>query len=148
VQLAATREIARPAAEVFAFLADASNNPRWQRGMVSCEWTSPRPIDIGSTYRQTARFMGRTIRSTFAVTEFEPGRRIRIETIESTFPIQVTRSVTPLGESSCRVSAEITGGPQGWMRSLSGLMARRAQKSVDADYDRLVGLLEGDPGEE
>jgi hypothetical protein len=131
---------------VFEFLADASNNPRWQRGMVSCEWNSPGPIRIGSTYRQTARFMGRTIVSTFVVSEFEPGRRIRLETTESTFPIQVTRTVTPVDESSCRASAEITGDPEGWLRLLSGLMRGRAQRSVDGDYDRLVELLQGAGG--
>jgi hypothetical protein len=33
--------------------------------------------------------MGKNIKSSFVVTEFEPGRRIAIETVESTFPIQV-----------------------------------------------------------
>ncbi len=42
--------IARPAEDVFAFLADAENNPRWQRGMRSCRWTSDGPIDVGSTF--------------------------------------------------------------------------------------------------
>lgn len=42
---------------------------------------------------QHARFLGRDIRSTFVVTECEPGRLIAIKSVESTFPIQVERRV-------------------------------------------------------
>lgn len=142
MRMSAERTIMRPAEEVAEFFFDASNNPKWQKGMVSCEWVSEPPIRVGSTYAQLARFMGRDVRSTFVVTDFEPGRSIRIETIESTFPIQVERRVEPIDDSSSRVTAEITGGPEGGlMKMLSPLMAGRAQKSVDNDYDRLVQLL-------
>lgn len=111
--------------------------------MVSCEWTSEPPISVGSTYTQRARFMGRNVVSSFVVTDFEPGRRIAIETTESTFPIQVERRVEPVDEGSCQVSADITGGPdKGMMKLMAPLIQRRAQKSVDADYDQLVQLLE------
>jgi hypothetical protein len=141
MRLTATREIHRPAAEVFEFFSDASNNPKWQDGMVSCEWTTPPPIGLGSVYEQHARFMGRDVKSVFRVTEYQPGVAIGIETIESTFPITVHRSVEPTGPSTCRVHAEIGGGPTGFLKLLAPLMKGRAQKSVDADYDRLVELL-------
>lgn len=139
--MTATRTIARPAPEVFEFFADASNNPAWQKGMQGCEWTTPGPIGVGSVYRQTASFLGRPVISVFEVTEFEPGFKIRIETVESTFPIQVTRTVTPINAERCEVSAHITGEPPGpkWLTPLAGKIA---QRSVDADYDRLVTLLE------
>ena len=143
MRLTAARTVNRPAGEVFEFFSDASNNPRWQNGMVSCEWTSEPPIAVGSTYTQRARFAGRDVISEFEVTEFEPGRKIRIETTKSTFPIQVTRTVEPIDDTTCQVVAEITGGPEsGPMRWLAPLMEKRAQKSVDTDYDRLVQLLE------
>jgi hypothetical protein len=141
MRLAATREINRPADEVFAFFADASNNPKWQEGMVSCEWTTPPPIGVGSVYEQHARFMGRDVRSVFRVTEFVPGQSIKIETVESTFPITVHRRVESTGPDSCRIHAEIGGGPEGFLKLLTPLMSGKAQKSVDEDYDRLVDLL-------
>jgi hypothetical protein len=137
MDLSAKREIARPADEVFSFFADASNNPKWQKGMISCEWTSTHPIGKGSTYQQRARFMGRQIVSNFVVTEFEPGRLIAIETTESTFPIRVVRRVEPIDDASCRVSADISGGPDNWLiRLIRPLVEKKAQTSVDADYDR------------
>ena len=141
MKLQVERTINRPAPEVFDFFADASNNPIWQTGMKSCTWTSEGAIGVGSTYRQEAEFMGRPIVSIFEVTEFEPGRRIRVETIESTFPIQVTRTVDPIDESSCLVRADIAGGPGGVMKVFSPLTDRMATKSINADYDRLVAHL-------
>lgn len=141
----ATRDIARPAAEVFEFFSDASNNPLWQKGMRSCHWTSEPPIAKGSTYAQHARFMGRDIRSTFVVTSYEPGRLIAIKSVESTFPIQVERRVVSTGQGSSQVSARIRGGPErGFFQLLEPLMAWMAQRSVDQDYDRLVEYLESD----
>lgn len=135
------RIINKPSDAVFDFFADASNNPLWQKGMKSCKWTSDPPVAIGSTYKQVAEFMGRSIVSVFEVTKFEPGRSISIETIESTFPIQVTRDVEPFEDGTTRVHAHISGGPGGALKLLRPLMDRIARRSIEADYDRLVSHL-------
>ncbi len=142
MELSAVRQIARPAAEVFTFLADAANNPSWQRGMRGCQWTSPPPIGVGSTYRQEASFLGRSVVSSFEVTEFEPGHTITFSTVAGSFPITVRRSVEPLGPERCRVEAAIWGEPGRRFVLVGPLLRRMAQRSVDADYDRLVTLLE------
>jgi len=133
-----TIPVARPADEVFAFVSDSSNNPQWQNGMQSCTWTSDGPIAVGSTYDQKARFMGRDIVSRFVVTDLQPGRSISIETTESTFPIQVTRSVEPDGDG-CSVTAHIRGQPTGLLKLFSGMVPMGVRK----DYSKLKALLEG-----
>jgi uncharacterized membrane protein len=131
-------EIARPAGVVFAYVAEFENNPTWQGGMRSCAWTSEERMGVGSTYVQQARFFGRRIDTHFRVTEMEPGRRISIESSQSTFPIQVTRSVEPLGAEQCRVTAHIRGQPTGVLKLFSGMV----KKSVRKDYEKLRALLE------
>jgi uncharacterized membrane protein len=135
--------IRRPADEVFAFVADAENNPRWQQGMRSCRWTSDGPIGIGSTYEQRASFLGRDIESTFVVDAFEPGRSITIRTTESTFPITVTRAVEPLPDGGCLVRAHVQGDASGVFRLAAPVMRWMVGRSVRADYRRLRTLLEG-----
>lgn len=142
MELFASREIAHPAGEVFSFVSDAANNPRWQQGMRRCEWTSPPPIAVGSIYEQEASLLGRRVVSRFEVTDYEADRSITITTIESSFPITVRRTVEVLGSDRCRVEARISGEP-GRLFAIAGPLLRWwAQRSVDADYDRLVKLLE------
>ncbi len=144
MRMTAARTIRRPADEVFAFVSDATNNPRWQRGMRSCTWTSPPPIGLGSTYRQEAAFLGRRIATDFEVVDHRPGRSVTIRSTSGPFPITVRRSVTPLDEASSRVEAEITGDPGRFFRLAGPLVQRLAQRSVTADYNRLEALLHGD----
>lgn len=132
-----TVDIERPADEVFAWLADFENNPKWQSGMVACRWTSAEPMVEGATYVQEARFLGRRIDTHFVVTAVEPGRCISIESTQSTFPIQVTRRVEPTADG-CRVTAHVRGQPTGLLKLFSGMVPR----SVTRDYARLKALLE------
>lgn len=131
-------EIARPASEVFEYVADFENNPRWQGGMQSCRWTSSQRMSVGATYVQEARFLGRRIDTHFRVSEYEAGRRISIESTRSTFPIQVTRSVEALGGDRCRVTAHVRGQPTGLLKLFSPMV----KTSVRKDYRRLKTTLE------
>lgn len=142
MQLSASQTIDRPADEVFAFVSDATNNPRWQQGMQSCAWTSPPPIGVGSTYRQEAKFLGRPVVTEFEVVEHEPGRSITIHSTSGPFPIRVRRSVTPIDAASSRVEAAIGGEPGRFFRLAGPLVQRMAQRSVTADYRRLKALLD------
>ena len=130
-------EIARPAEEVFAFVSDFENNPRWQQGMKTCRWTSD-AHGVGGTYVQEASFLGRKIETAFVITEHVPGERVSIESTQSTFPIQVTRSVTALDANRCRVTAHVRGQPTGVLKLFGGMV----KKSVAKDYARLKTLLE------
>lgn len=142
MQLSASQTIRRPADEVFAFVSDASNNPRWQQGMRACAWTSAPPIGIGSTYRQEAKFLGRPVVTEFEVVGHEPGRSITIQSTSGPFPIRVQRSVTPIDPSTSRVEAAISGDPGRFFRLAAPFVQRMAQRSVTADYRRLKALLD------
>ncbi len=142
VESVTTIEIDRPAGEVFDFVADMANNPRWQRGMKSCTWTTDPPIGVGSRYDQVAGFLGRTITSRFEVTEFVPGECIHIVTYESTFPLDIVRKVEPLGDDRCRVTAIVKGEPSGVFRLFGPLLRRMVAASVARDYRALQSLLE------
>lgn len=142
IESVTTVDIARPADEVFEFIADMENNPEWQNGMKSCRWTTEPPIGVGSRYDQLASFMGRIITSRFEVTEFVPGACIRIVTYESTFPLDIVRMVESLDEESSRVTAEVRGEQAGVFRIFGPMLSKMVGSSVRRDYERLKWLLE------
>jgi hypothetical protein len=135
-------DIGRPAADVFAFVADFTNNPLWQRGMRACRWTSPPPYRVGSTYQQEARFLGKDVRNTFRVTAFEPPARIAFESTGGSFPIAVTRTVEDLGPGRSRFTEEVEGDAKGFYRVAEPLLRLLVKASIKRDFPRLKALLE------
>ena len=65
--------IQRPAEEVFAFLADFENIPRWNYAIEETKKASAGPVGVGTRYRQTRTVPSRSAEG-FEVTVFEPGR--------------------------------------------------------------------------
>ena len=55
IEVRVRRDVDQSPEEVFTDWADWTNNPTWQKGMVSCTWTSEPPLRVGSTYDQAAR---------------------------------------------------------------------------------------------
>lgn len=131
----------RPTGEVFELISDFEQNPRWQSGMVSCRFTTDGPLRVGSRYEQQARFLGRSIVSTFEVIAFDPGRMVKATSIEGTFPITFTRIAEPL-ELGTKVTAIVSGDSSGVFRLAAPLMKLIVKRSIDADYRRLKALLE------
>ncbi len=142
IEVRVSRDVAQPPDEVFAYWADWTNNPTWQKGMESCTWTSEPPLEVGSTYDQAARFMGRPITSSFEVVEYEPGRKVRIKTTKSTLPLDITRQVSPGPDGGTTLSAIIRGQPGGLMKLFEGLAQKMVERNVNADYDRLKAMFD------
>ena len=73
-----TVTIARPANEVFAFLADFGNIPAWNYAIARTVQTSPGQAGVGATYRQT-RTIPRSSEESFEVTDFAPPSRLAVK---------------------------------------------------------------------
>ena len=63
--------IARPIEEVFEFVSDARNRPRWDESVDSEELTSPEPVGVGSTVRTRMRSMGRDYELHWVIVEHD-----------------------------------------------------------------------------
>lgn len=66
--------IERSATEVFDFVADGRNEPRFNPRMVRAELLSPEPIGVGSRFLEESRMTGRTFEVTVEYTVFERPR--------------------------------------------------------------------------
>jgi uncharacterized protein YndB with AHSA1/START domain len=136
-------DVDRPGPEVFAYLENAENNPRWIPNMRECAWTTPAPIATGSRYEQRSRFLGRDIRTSFEVTEHQPGHLIAIVSREgSSFPIEVTRMVEPRGDGACHVIETTAGDASGFFAIATPLLRPIVARNVRRDYRNLKRILE------
>ena len=74
IRIAASQTIARPIEDVFAFVSDATNEPKWHTDVLEVSRTSNGPLGAGSTFRLVVDFMGRKDMHV-RVAGFEPNRR-------------------------------------------------------------------------
>jgi uncharacterized protein YndB with AHSA1/START domain len=73
----ATVVIERPIEEVFAFLADGENDPKFSPRVLEITRTTPGPPGVGTVYASTVKDGGVKTKREFKLTAFEPPTRIR-----------------------------------------------------------------------
>jgi uncharacterized protein YndB with AHSA1/START domain len=73
----ATVLIERPIEEVFAFLADGENDPKFSPRVLEMAKTTDGPPGVGTVYASTVKDAGMKTKREFRLTEFVPPDRIR-----------------------------------------------------------------------
>jgi uncharacterized protein YndB with AHSA1/START domain len=73
----ATVVIDRPIEDVFAFLADGENDPKFSPRVLEIAKTTDGPPAAGTVYASTVKDAGIKTKREFRLTEFEPPTRIR-----------------------------------------------------------------------
>lgn len=78
VDISHTVVIGRPVEEVLAYAGDPTSDPAWAGVIIESERTSEGPLAVDSTLRQVSRFLGKRIVVDCEVSQYEPGRRVRL----------------------------------------------------------------------
>jgi predicted DNA-binding protein (UPF0251 family) len=68
--------------EVFAFLSDFENIPKWNYYVLEVRQLSESPIGIGTTYHQVRK----TDEQDFRIIEFEPNHSVAVKTVPQSSP--------------------------------------------------------------
>jgi uncharacterized protein YndB with AHSA1/START domain len=140
-----TLTIRRPIEEVFAFLADFENVPRWNHAIESTTKTSPGPVGVGSTYRQIRLEPSRSEEG-FEVTVFEPGSRLAIDGEIGPFHARVDYRLEPI-EGATRLINDVELQPSSAVSKLLAPFAgSKIKAAVAENLDALKRVLETDPG--
>ena len=131
--------IGKPVEEVFGFLTDVSNLPRWQDGVTEAHPGGT--LGVGSRFTQVRSFLGKRIASTQEVIEHEPGRAFAFRVVDGPVPIVVRHTFEADGDSTL-VRIEGSGDPGGVFKLAEGLVMRQIEKTLRKDYSALKRLLE------
>ena len=134
-------EIGRPAAEVFAYLGDVSNNHKWEPEVLEMEITSEGPLGVGTKGRRVEKFMGRE-ESTWEVTEYEANRSFAVTFDSAKFSGDIRWGLEPAGEGT-RLSYRIQVSANNIILNLlMPLMSPIARRQMRRNHLRLKRLLE------
>src|SRR5215216_6889475 len=111
----ATVVIDRPIEEVFAFLADGENDPRFSPRVLDIAKTTDGPPGVGTVYASTVKDAGMKTKREFKLTEFEPPSRIagwRSQRTSSRLPRAATTSLGRAARPGSRSTTSSTGTAQ------------------------------------
>jgi carbon monoxide dehydrogenase subunit G len=127
-------EMARTPDEVYAFLTDVSNLPKWQSGVHSARRE-------GSQIHESRHMLGRELQTTLEIEEDQPPSLFALRAVNSPVPFTVRHELEPsAGGTRLTVTGE---GEAGMLPGFAaGIMARRAEKQFRKDFERLKRLLE------
>jgi uncharacterized membrane protein len=135
-------EISRPAEEVFAFLSNLENLPRWQSGVLRAELTTPGPIAVGSKAVVERRMFGQKIVADLVVTAYEPPHRIVLATEASGVSVDASVVVQDLDDRRCRVTfGMVLQTASFFMKAVEPMVAEAAESDIEASLSRLVEVL-------
>ena len=138
-EAANTVQIARPPAEVFAFLADGANNSRWRSGVIDIHLASG--SGAGAVYEQGVKGpFGRRIAADYEVTAYEPDRRIAFRAIAGPVRPEGTFELAPV-DGGTRVAFSLRCTPTGLAKLMTPMVASTMRSEV-AQLDRLREVLE------
>jgi uncharacterized protein YndB with AHSA1/START domain len=134
----ATVVIDRPVEDVFAFLADGENDPKFSPRVLEIAKTTDGPPGVGTVYASTVKDAGVKTKREFRLTEFAPPTRIRWS--------EISKNLVTVPEGGYDLAAEGSGTRltvfnvlegHGAGRLIAPLALRSARKGAD-DFARSI----------
>jgi uncharacterized protein YndB with AHSA1/START domain len=116
IEFTVETEIARPAAEVFAYATDPRKLATWQTNTISAVAEDDRPLGLGTRVREVHRAPGgKQLTSLVEVSEYQRDRVFALRMLEGPLPIHARITFEPT-ETGTRVKFDAHGRASGPMR--------------------------------
>jgi uncharacterized membrane protein len=139
-----TVHINRSAAEVFDFLLDLSNHPRFAGGMKAVRGVENGPLALGRRYSQTSTFLGQTVDVAVEVISCERGRELGLKAVSGLVPITRTFRFDAPSEGETDLTCAVDAEPGKGLRLMMPLVERTAREQIATTLERLKAVLEAE----
>ena len=140
-KIEACTTIERPTDEVWTFMIDASNLPKWVPGNLEGKVTSEGPLGVGSMLLLKNSAWPKLVE--FRITEYEPGRKT---TMEVTTPQMIRGSVETFAlenaEGRTKVDMTLDLKLNGFSSLLGPFVARSMRKEGEREVGNLKRIME------
>jgi carbon monoxide dehydrogenase subunit G len=133
--------IDKPVKDVFAFVANPNNMPKWNSAVVSLEQITPGDVGVGTKFKSAGELMGRRIEGEMQVIAFEPDAQCGFEVNAGPMKVNLTLSFKTVGTGT-KISLNAQGNPAGFFKLAEGVMTGRVKSMMEENLTRLKSQLE------
>jgi uncharacterized protein YndB with AHSA1/START domain len=133
--------INRPVEEVFAYLTDVTNWPRWNMVVGNVEQTPPGPIGRGTTLRGAAEVMGRVMQYSGEILAYDRNKKVVQKMHVGPAQLQTSWLLEPV-EAGTRLTIRSEGKTSGPSMIAGPLLDQAVKKQIQESLARLKALLE------
>jgi uncharacterized membrane protein len=134
--------IGRHAEDVFAYVSDQTNAPRWQRGLLEVRRTTDGPIGVGTRHTFVRTFMGRRMEGSNEYTRWEPNKLVAFEATSGAVGLEASYIVEPIGTDGARLTSRLEMRAPGLLRVAEPLVSATLRRDINANLSTLKSLLE------
>jgi hypothetical protein len=136
--------IDKPIDEVFAFLADGTNDPKFSPRVQEIKKTTDGPIGVGTVFESTVKDAGMKSSRQFELTEFEPPTRIRwTERTKNIITVPTGGyDMERQGDSQTKVTIHNDFEGHGFGKLIIGFVSRQGQKDAPKMAERIKAAVE------
>jgi uncharacterized protein YndB with AHSA1/START domain len=132
--------IRRPIEDVFAFLSDFENVPKWNYAIVETRKVSEGAVGVGTIYQQV-RSVPKRSEESFEVTAYNPPRHLEVRGQLGPFPSRLSYALDALPEGTLVTNA-VELELRGPGRLLGRVVVPRVRDAVAANLGKLKELLD------
>lgn len=128
--------IHKPISEVYEFVADGLNNPKWRAAVISIQLAGGNAGEVGAEYAQTLKGPGgRQIQGDYRITKAESNKEINFVVIAGPARPEGRYLFEALPDGT-KVSFSLDLQPKGLMKFMNGMIT----KTMEAEVGNLATL--------
>jgi uncharacterized protein YndB with AHSA1/START domain len=141
-----TAVIDRPIDDVFAFVADGTNDPKFSPRVQEIRKTTDGPPGAGTRYASTVKDAGMKTQRDFEYTEFEAPTKIRwAERSKNMVTAEGGYDLERAGDGTTKITIFNALEGHGFGKLIVGFALRSARKDADALANRIKQAVEASP---
>ncbi|MEK7353395.1 MAG: SRPBCC family protein [Chloroflexota bacterium] len=134
-------KISRPPSQVFAFIADLNNIPKWQAEVVKSTVATPGPTKVGTRFTEGVKMGPIHTTADCEVTEFIPDNLMAFKAKSSLISYEGRILVEPF-EKGTNLTMQGTAQPKGWWRLMELMLAGEFRSGVKKELAAVKEIVE------
>lgn len=122
--------------DVFSFIANVENNPKWDSDYIMAKITSEEPIGVGTEGKSVLSILGKSYESTFTYDKYDPPHLVSKHITAGNIKMEVTNGLEEV-DNGTQLTHYLEISHKGLKKIVEPFLAKKIKKQVHANLEQL-----------